>query len=296
MIRLLATVLLLFQAVPAYADVPSTVVDAAWLKARLDGPHLSVIEVSSAVSHEFDGHVPGAAQTTKSGWRVELADGTLIRKPAADLQAMIRALGVDDHDTVVIYSKGNERDEVLGAAYLVWLFHYLGHPDTALLSGGWPAWVAVDGPVETDAPLIKAGTFIARPQEALVISTAELAATHKDYTVIDGRPASHFRGAEKFPANTKYGRIPGSVSQPWPDYMRVDDDGLEYMVTGKPAFLNTNTQDPERPWLLTCFGGTGAAMNFVLFSHYGITNMRLHDAGLREWNARDLSLVKGASN
>lgn len=293
--RLVVIVLLgLFCApVPAFAlEVPSSIVGTSWLRGHLGKPGLSVIEMSSQVSYEFDGHVPGAQPTTKGAWRVDEPDEVYVRRPANELQTLIRKLGVNDGDAVVVYAKGAELDDLLGAAYLVWLFHALGHDNVALLDEGWSGWLAAAGPVSSDTPPAKPGTFVARPDPRAVVDTAEMLAVYKTATVIDGRPATHFAGTEKFPANTKYGRIPGSINQPWPDYIAKDMDGRLYMTSSVPALLKSGAFAKNHELLLTCFGGTGAAMNYVLFRHHGYTNLRLHDAGIRRWNVRDLPLVK----
>lgn len=293
--RLVLIVLLglLGAPVPAFAlEVPSSIVEAAWLRTHLGDPGLRVIEMSSQVSFEFDGHVPGARPTTKGAWRIDEADGVYVRRPAHELQALIRNLGVNDGDAVVVYGKGVELDDLLGAAYLVWLFHALGHDNVALLDEGWSGWLAASGPVETDTPAFKPGAFTPRPDPRAVVGTDEMLAVYKTATVVDGRPAAHFAGTDKFPANTRYGRIPGSINQPWPDYIGKDMDGRLYMTSTMPALLKSGALAKDRELLLTCFGGTGAAMNFVLFRHYGYTNLRLHDAGIRRWNVRNFPLVK----
>jgi thiosulfate/3-mercaptopyruvate sulfurtransferase len=294
MIRLVAIFLFLLLALPARAlDVPSTMVDAAWLKANLGAPGLRVIEVSSRVSYEFDGHVPGAALTTKGEWRIDEADGAYVHRPVAEVQAMLRALGVNDGDAVVVYGKGDTRDDLLGAAYLVWLLHYLGQANAALLDQTWSGWLAVDGPVETEAPATAPGTFTARPVASLEISTDDLLAVYRGATVIDARPAGHYAGRTKFPANPKYGRIPGTLSMPWPDNIGTDLDGRLFLSSATPALISGGGLARDEPLIITCFGGTGAAIAYVLLRHHGYDKLRVHDAGLRRWNARDLPLVQG---
>lgn len=278
---------------PARAlEVPSAFVSPAWLKANLGVPGLRVVEVSSQVSYDFDGHVPGAVATTKGAWRVDEADGVYVRRPVAELQAMIRDLGVNAGDAVVVYGKGDTRDDLLGSAYLAWLFVFLGHGNVALLDEGWSGWLAAEGAVSTDAPAVRPGTFTARPDDGAAVSTDELLAVHGTATVVDARPASHYAGTEKFPANTKYGRIPGTLSQPWPDNIATDMDGRLFMTAGAPKLVKAGALPKDRPLYVTCFGGTGAAIAFMLLRHHGYTALRLHDAGIRRWNVRGYPLVK----
>lgn len=283
--------------VPARAlDVPSAIVGADWLSAHLDDPGLSVIEMSTDVSFEFDGHVPGAVSTTRSDWRFQDTDGAVVRRPLDVLERTVRDLGVDDGDAVVIYAKGNALYEVLGAAYLFWLFHLLGHDNVALLDEGWVGWQKAEGAESTDMPTVRPGTFVARHRPELQVSTDAMFAAYKagfkGAPAIDGRPAGHFAGRTKFPLNTRFGRIPGAVSQPWPDYIAETEDGLVYMKSDKPKLLEGAPWKPDDKLLLTCFGGTGSSMNFVLFRHHGYRNMTVHDGGMARWNLRDLPLVK----
>ncbi len=92
-------------------------VQPEWLDERLGAPGLSIIEMSNEPSFAFDGHIPRAAFTSKSSWREQNDQHTLIRLPARTLEKRFRELGVNDGDGVVIYYKGNDRDEVLGAYY-----------------------------------------------------------------------------------------------------------------------------------------------------------------------------------
>lgn len=290
-------VFLLAVSGPARAlEVPSAVVGADWLTAHLGQPGLSVIEMSSDVSFEFDGHIPGAVPTTRSDWRFQDDDGVVVRRSIDDLEKTIRALGVDDGDAVVVYAKGNALYEVLGAAYLFWLFHLLGHDNVALLDEGWHGWLTSGGEENTDVAAIAPGTFTARHRPHLQLSTDDLLTAYKagfkGAPLIDGRPAGHFAGQTKFPLNTRFGRIPGALSQPWPDYIAESADGLIYMKSDKPKILEAVSWKLDDLLLLTCFGGTGSSMNFALFRHYGFTNMTVHDAGMARWNLRNLPLTK----
>jgi len=289
----LLTLLWALVSLPAAAITVAPVVSPDWLAEHLREPGLAIIEVSEIAAFEFDGHIPGAVYTNKSDWRHQAADTSLVHYDADRLQGIIRALGVNQGDAVLVYYRGTEVNEALGAFYLVWLFNYLGHTNVGILDQGWSGWLRSGGEIEEDAPTPKPGNFTARPLGALEISTRELQQIGEFYPVIDGRPASHFTGQDKFPANLAYGRIEGSLSQPWQDYLHRDEDGLIYMQTPEiPALLQRKGFARDTPLLLTCFGGTGAAINFVMFYNAGYHNLRLDDGGLRRWNERHLPLVK----
>ena len=276
-------------------DVPPRI-DAAWLKSRLSVAGLAIIEISGETSYVFDGHVPGSVVSSKSDWRDQAEDGALVHLPVSQLQTKIRELGVDDADGVVIYYKGNDTDEILGAYYLFWLFHLLGHPNVGMLDGGWHAWTASDGPVAMEETAVTPGDFVARPLLALQIDTDELGRIYDRYLLVDGRPTSHFAGRTRFAANPRKGRIPGSVNQPWQDYVKRTPEGRWYVTTpAVPPLLRRLRIPKTQPILLTCLGGTGAAFNYAVFYAAGYHNLRVHDAGLRRWNLRRMPLENPAA-
>ena len=158
---------------PLLADAMAPVVTNQWLAEHLGDKGLSVIEMSNETSFEFDGHIPGAVFTEKSFWRQADNDGALVRLPDKVLERRIRELGVNEGDRVVIYYKGNNLNEILGAYYLYWLFHYLGHTNVAMLERGWSGWLTAAEPVETESVDAKPGTFVARSLPSLAINTDE---------------------------------------------------------------------------------------------------------------------------
>ena len=284
--------LLFFLPIKAFSLSVDAVVSADWLQKNINNHELKIIEMSDEASYNFDGHIPGAVFTNKSDWRYQATDDALVHLDASKLEAMIQVLGVNDTDAVVIYYKGNDLNEVLGSHYLFWLFHYLGHTNVAMLNMGWQGWLSINGIVDEDSVSAENGNFVARTLASLELTTDELYVIGKYYSVIDGRPASHFEGTEKFSANTRFGRISGSLSQPWESYLQRNKQGQLYIdMNLLPPILEHGMISREQPLLLTCFGGTGAAVNYALFYGHGYRNMRLHDAGLRRWNARVLPLV-----
>ncbi|VAW98419.1 hypothetical protein MNBD_GAMMA21-797 [hydrothermal vent metagenome] len=283
---ILFSALILVPASVFALQVPPSV-NSKWLIDNLTQPNLTIIEVSNEVGFAFNGHIPGSVVTNKSDWRYADSDGTLLRYPVTKLAEKIRQLGINSQDGVVIYYKGDNIDEVLGTFYLYWLFHLLGHTNVGVLDQGWFGWLQANDPIEQDAKEIQPGDFIARPLLALEIKTDELNEIRKHYLLVDGRPASHFKGLTKFEANPLFGRIPGSVNQPWQNYMRKTKEGRHYATAPKiPKLLQQMKINPEQPILLTCLGGTGSAFNYAMFYAAGFQNLRVHDAGLRRWNTQ----------
>jgi len=275
------------------ADAAGAVVSSEWLNDHLVDQKIKIIEMSDQSSFEFESHIPGAVPTSKTFWRYQETDGALVHHAPEKLEKMIRDMGINDGDTVVIYYKGQNLNEILGSYYLYWLFHYLGYTNVAMLDGGWSGWLKAGFDIQQTYSPPQLGTFVARPLPALEISTDELYAIRSNYTVIDGRPKANFQGRDKFPANTRFGRIPGTLNQPWMDYIQYDAQGRIFIdMKQVPSILQGGMIAPGEALLMTCFGGTGAAINYVFFYNLGYRNMRLDDAGMRRWNARALPLIR----
>ena len=294
---ILASILWLIPLDTLALTVP-TLASPQWLMDRLQDPRLAIIEVSDEASFTFEGHIPGSVNTNKSDWRYADGDGALLHPSPQQLQEKLRALGIDHDDGVVIYYKGDNLNDLLGAFYLYWLFHYLGHTNVGMLDQGWYGWINAGGPVQQETPTITPGDFVARPLPALEISLRELNDIRSHYLLIDGRLATHFAGLTKFPANPLYGRIPGSRNFSWQEeYVRKSADGRLYVQRPDPARLQRALgAKRDRPILLICLGGTGAAVNYTMFYDAGYRNIRLNDAGFRGWNTRGLPLEKTARN
>lgn len=283
-------ILLLISAEAFAVSVPPEV-NPQWLIDNMGQPEIAIIEVSDEASFTFDGHIPGSIVTSKTDWRYLDNDGAIVHLPLQQLAEKIRKLGINNNDGIVLYYKGNNTDEILGAYYLFWLFHLLGHTNVGVLDEGWHGWLKASGPIEEEFSKPQSGNFIPHPLLALEISTSELNKIRQYYLLVDGRPESHFRGLTKFEANPRYGRIPGSRNQPWQDYIRKTNDGYWYARAPKvPRLLAQLKIDPQRPILLTCLGGTGSAFNYAVFYAAGFHNLRVDDAGLRRWNIRRLPL------
>lgn len=269
-------------------------VDAGWVSEHLGQPRVKLLEISDAVSYEFDGHIPGAVLTSKEYWRQQGEDGVRTHLPIAELQQRIRALGVNQSDHVVLYYKGHGTTEVQGAFYAFWIFNLLGHDAVSILNGGWHAWQAARGPVEERKAESVQGDFTASHRPELEMNVETLHALHRDHPVVDGRPRDYWLGLGKFEANIKFGRIPGSLSQPWESFLRVDDAGLTYADASLPiGLLEQHPLDKKELVLLTCFGAAGAAIVYVYFKAAGFEKLRVDDEGYLRWNLRNYPLVSG---
>src|SRR5690606_17388739 len=94
------------------------------------------------------GHVPGALFLDHETQLAAPRTGRNGRHPLpdrAEFAALMRTQGLTSASDVVVYDQGPGPF----AAHLWWMLRWLGHERVRVLDGGWKAWLAVGGPVET---------------------------------------------------------------------------------------------------------------------------------------------------
>ncbi len=164
------------------------------------------------------GHIPGAAYVDLD---TDLAGppGDRGRHPLPEpeifLEAMQRA-GVGLEGPVVVYDDWSGH----AAARAWWLLRHYGHHDVRVLDGGWKAWVALGGAVETGERIPERGDFHGRPGSMKVVEAAQVPDVD---VLVDARSPERFRG-EVEPIDPVAGRIPGAVNVP--TSRNLDNHGL----------------------------------------------------------------------
>ena len=154
------------------------------------------------------GHIPGAAYVDLDA-DLASAPGAGGRHPlpeTAAFQAAMRLVGVSDGRPVVVYDDWEGR----AAARAWWLLRFHGHPDVRVLDGGWPAWLAAGGDVDTGDASPAPGDFTAQPGGMRVVEADGVLDVD---VLIDARAAERYRG-EVEPVDPVAGHIPGAVNLP----------------------------------------------------------------------------------
>jgi thiosulfate/3-mercaptopyruvate sulfurtransferase len=267
-------------------------IDPAGLAAARPGPVLLDVRWRLAGPpgrDDYDaGHLPGAVfvdlDTKLSG-----TPGRGGRHPLPDpqeLQATLRAAGVDDRTPVVCYDAGDNQ----AAARAWWILRWAGHADTRILDGGYAAWVAAGLPVTTEVPTPHEGTVTVRPGGLPVLDADAAAALARTGTLIDARVAPRYRG-EVEPVDPVAGHIPGAVNVPAAEL--TEPDGR----LKPPAELKAALKQADgRPVGAYCGSGVTAAHTVLALHRAGRTDAALYVGSWSEWVAdpgRPVATVEG---
>ena len=168
------------------------------------------------------GHVPGAAYVSlDDALAAPHVPGVTGRHPlpeAAVLQAAMRAAGVSAARPVVVYDDWRS----IAAARAWWLLRWAGHDDVRVLDGGWRAWRAGGGDVETGEVRPEPGDLVVEPGGRAVVDAEGAERIAATGALLDARPANRYRGEDET-IDPVAGHIPGARSLPALSLMA--DDG-----------------------------------------------------------------------
>ena len=159
------------------------------------------------------GHVPGAAYVSlDDALAAPHVPGVTGRHPlpeAAVLQAAMRAAGVSAARPVVVYDDWRS----IAAARAWWLLRWAGHDDVRVLDGGWRAWRAGGGDVETGEVRPEPGDLVVEPGGRAVVDAEGAERIAATGVLLDARPANRYRGEDET-IDPVAGHIPGARSLP----------------------------------------------------------------------------------
>ncbi len=281
-------------------------VGADWLRARLDAPTLRIIDctilmtprpvgpsrIESGRPRDDAAHIPGAVYLDP----VEMLaakDGPTpysLGDPER-VGAALRAAGVDDETTIVLYTTAHP----MVATRTWWMLRASGARDVRVLDGGLAGWLAAGGPVTDRPPEFARGRFGAARVPALRATRDDVLAAIGDAStrLVNALSAEQFAGT----GGAHYGRpgrIPGSVGLPFSSLLDATSGRFLDVQALRRAFADAGVS-AATPAIHYCGGGVAASGTLFAAALVGRRDDRLYDHSLLEWSADPaLPMVTGA--
>src|SRR5436190_2657591 len=194
---------------------PEQLVETDWVAAHAGDANVRIVDMRSAATAYPGGHVPGAVYLSPVAIRVADRPPTFLPTPQ-EFEALMAKLGIGDATRVVVY---DERGGIY-AAGLRWILNYFGHPNVALMNGGWVKWAAEQRLVTTDAAAPAAGRFTARPRPPWLATASDVARAidKPGVKILDARTTAEIEGRDL--RNIRRGGfIPSSIPVYWEDLL-----------------------------------------------------------------------------
>jgi thiosulfate/3-mercaptopyruvate sulfurtransferase len=268
-------------------------VSAEWLQARRQQEALVILDASWYLPNqrrdtrgEFDQqHIPGARFFDIDGI-ADHTSGLPHTLPAPeDFARAIQSLGVAQGDTVVVYDSAG----LFSAPRAWWMFRVFGWERVAILQGGLPAWLAVNGEVESTvegAPALNRVELAFEP--ALFASQTDVVtATETGHSqILDARSAGRFSGAEPEPRpGLASGHMPGAVNVPFGEL--IDSERGELLPPEQlQAWLIAQGVDLDKPTITSCGSGITACILALALFTLGRESVAVYDGSWTEWGSQ----------
>lgn len=194
-----------------------------------------------------------------------------------DLKAFFGKLGIGPQTQVIAY----DHDVGMFASRLWWLLRAMEHLNVAVLDGGYTAWLASGGAVETSLPDITETVFTGEWNPHSV-DTANVMAHLGDSArvLIDARLPPRFKGLEE-PIDPKAGHIPGAINLPFTE--NCENGHWRSTQQLHERFDKFSDKDV----VIYCGSGVTACHNILACVHAGLPEPLLYAGSWSEWVADD---------
>lgn len=249
----------------------SLIVDTDWLEQRLGDPDIQLIDTRG--SGYEDSRIPEAIHLRPADLSTTV-DGvpSQVMTPM-EAQPWLRAAGLRNGVTAVVYGAAPEYDP----SRIVWTLRYFGHEDVRYLDGGYAAWVAADGAIESDPPSDEPSEYtIVGVDEDLRVTgdwvLSQLGEAPYDMPAIqlvDARSEGEYGG----------GHVPSARSVNW---TRNLEGGLVRAEAELDALYAG--MDRENTAVSYCVSGWRGSFAWLTLTALGFEDARLYDGSWNEWN------------
>jgi thiosulfate/3-mercaptopyruvate sulfurtransferase len=271
------------------APIVSPLIPADWLAARAGDKSILRLDLrlpadGGQAAYEA-AHVPGAvfSDYAADGWRARVGNVPGLLPSEAHLSALFSRLGIAPSLHVVIIPAGTSANDLAAAARAYWTLRHAGHAALSILDGGTAGWIAGGHPVETgwnEPEAMPPYPFVWREELRSDAGSVLAAMEAGSATLLDGRSASYFAGAEKAPEAMRAGHIPGAINS---DYAALFDPA-RHGLKPRDALAAQLSSNPAQPVISYCNTGHTAALNwFVLSEVLGRPGVSLYDGSMTDW-------------
>jgi thiosulfate/3-mercaptopyruvate sulfurtransferase len=271
----------------------SPLVSTQWLADHLGADKLVVLDatvlptklptgrpgyLSGHEQYLVHGHVPGALfADVIEDFSAPGGAHPFTRPDAAQFEAAVASLGIDNETTVVVY------DSVLGqwASRLWWLFRAFGYDSVAVLDGGFTKWNSEGRIIDVGhvEPALARFVAVERPESwADKAEVERIVNGEVDAALVCAIPAKEFSGEEGW--RSRKGHIPGSVNVPAGRI--VDLESRAFLSEQQLRAALAPALDHRRV-VIYCAGGIAATADALALTLLGEKNIAIYDGSLNEW-------------
>jgi thiosulfate/3-mercaptopyruvate sulfurtransferase len=247
------------------------VVDTDWLQAHLGDPNVQPID--TRVSGYDVSRIPGAIHLRPGDLATTIEGVSAQVKPPTEAQPLLREAGLRNEVTAVVYGESPEYDP----ARMVWTLRYYGHADVRYLDGGYAAWVAAEGALDTDPPSTESTeyTIVGIDDDLRVTGDWVLSQLGDEpydmpeIQLVDARSEGEYNS----------GHIPSARSVNWT--RNLDSSGFLRSKADLGALYEGML--PAQTTVSYCVSGWRGSFAWMTLTALGFEDARLYDGSWNEW-------------
>ncbi|HEX8551098.1 MAG TPA: sulfurtransferase [Abditibacteriaceae bacterium] len=261
-------------------------VDADWVEQHRNDANVKLVEVDVDTNAYEEGHIAGA---TSWNWTTQLNDAVRRDIPSKeDLQALLRATGIKNSDTIILYGDNNN----WFAAFAFWILKLYGHQDVRLMDGGRKKWLADGRETTTQEEKPEASDYVVGdfdPTYRATVRDILNIVDSSDSHLVDVRSPAEFTGEVIAPPGMtetaqRGGHVPGAKSIPWAQ--TVNEDGTFKTAEALKELYGAKGVDTSKPVVAYCrIGERSSHTWFVLHYLLGFENARNYDGSWTEYGS-----------
>jgi thiosulfate/3-mercaptopyruvate sulfurtransferase len=267
-----------------------TLIDADSLQNLLAKPGLAVVDCRFDLMKPDAGrqayltaHIPGARYADLNRDLAAPIGPHTGRHPLPSPEAFaarLGAMGIGNATQVVAYDEANGSM----AARLWWMLRWLGHGAVAVLDGGFKAWTARGGALESGEPAIprvEHFTPVVDPDAVVTSTDLEHALRDPKTVLIDARAPERYAGTVE-PIDPVAGHIPGAVNHPFSANLGPDGRFLSAAELERRWRERLPGSDLEN-LVAMCGSGVTACHNLLSLEVAGLAGGKLYAGSWSEW-------------
>jgi thiosulfate/3-mercaptopyruvate sulfurtransferase len=271
-----------------------TLIDVDSLWKLLGEPQLAIVDCRFDLMNPDAGrqaylraHIPGARYADLNrdlSAPIAAHTGRHPLPAPASFAVRLDALGIGNDTRVVAYDDANGSI----AARLWWMLRWMGHGAVAVLDGGFKAWTAAGGALQSGAAEPAetqpgARRFTPRIDAGSVVSTAELERALRDpqAVLVDARAQERYAGTVE-PIDPVAGHIPGAVNHPFTANLDAEGRFLSAAELKRRWQERLAGREPEN-LVAMCGSGVTACHNLLSLEVAGLGGGKLYAGSWSEW-------------
>lgn len=273
-------------------DLPANkVVDAAWVKENLGDKDIVLIDLREDSELYKKDHLPNAVKWAVGDFREERAGLPGFISSPTQFERLAQNSGISEDSAIIFYTEGNKNATDYTAATLaVHIAEYFGLTNTAILNGGYAAWVKEGGEVNKDKVKPAKSAFkiqTIEPKDVATTYDMDDAVATKEWVLMDARNDAQYKGESAHPKATKVGHLPGA-NHLFISKFAVEKDGIFYINTDKDSvanLINSAGGDASKPTLWYCNTGWFATGGWFMSKYIaGTANVKAYDGSMVEYS------------